>query len=319
MPRLLRICLLALLLAPAVSSRAAPETACPPATESPTPEAIQTATRNARDHGFLWRISRDGRTSYLYGTIHVAKLDWIVPGPTVMGALRATDTIALELDLLDAEIQAAMSKGLAALPNVALSDALAKRVRRQAESACLPYDSVGKLSPEMQVVTLTLMAGRWDGLDAAYGTDIVLAAVGHAAKKNMVSLETPESQLKVLHAHDAREIADFVEAGLDELETGRARRMLSRLAGVWASADYTNMADYEQWCECLNTPIERETMKRALDDRNPGLADRIDGLHNAGKQVFAAVGSLHMFGSTGLPAQMARRGYQVDRVSLETR
>ena len=28
--------------------------------------------RAARDHGFLWRISRDGRSSYLFGTLHVA-------------------------------------------------------------------------------------------------------------------------------------------------------------------------------------------------------------------------------------------------------
>jgi uncharacterized protein len=55
-------------------------------------------------------------------------------------------------------------------------------------------------------------------------------------------------------------------------------------------------------------------MKRALDDRNPALAEHIDALHQSGKQVFAAVGSLHMFGPLGLPALMAKRGYRVERV-----
>ena len=79
---------------------------------------------------------------------------------------------------------------------------------------------------------------------------------------------------------------------------------------------HSEMARFDEWCECLNTETEREVMKRALDGRNPALAEHIDALHRSGKQVFAAVGSLHMFGASGLPALMAKRGYQVERVNL---
>ena len=65
------------------------------------------------------------------------------------------------------------------------------------------------------------------------------------------------------------------------------------------------MEHYSEWCDCMNTENERELMKRMLDDRNPKLADRIDALHASGKRVFAAVGSLHMFGATGLPLLMS--------------
>ena len=71
-----------------------------------------------------------------------------------------------------------------------------------------------------------------------------------------------------------------------------------------------------EWCDCLDTAIEREMMRRLLDDRNPGLADRIDALHRGGAQVFAAVGSLHLFGPLGLPALMEKRGYRVERVGF---
>ena len=46
-------------------------------------------------------------------------------------------------------------------------------------------------------------------------------------------------------------------------------------------------------------------------------ADAIDRLHASGQRVFAAVGALHMPGPTGLPALLARRGYQVERVAFE--
>ena len=51
-----------------------------------TPEQVEAGMKAAEDHGFLWRVSRDGRVSYLYGTIHLARLAWVFPGPTVVEA-----------------------------------------------------------------------------------------------------------------------------------------------------------------------------------------------------------------------------------------
>lgn len=295
---------------------AAPASVCPPAADQPAPEAIQDALRNASDHGFMWRISKDGRTSFLYGTIHVAKFEWMFPGPSVMQALNAADAVALELDVMDADIQNRVARGMATSLNTALPAGLVKRVRRQADSLCVPYDSIAGLSPELQITTLTVMAARGAGLDPAYAIDGVLAGIGHGANKKMVSLETPEAQLRMLQMKDEQETISFVQDSLDELEAGRTGTFLKRIAEVWADADYAEMARFNEWCDCLNTAIEREMMRRLLDDRNPGLADRIDALHRGGAQVFAAVGSLHMFGPLGLPALMEKRGYRVERVDF---
>jgi uncharacterized protein len=292
---------------------------CPPDVEQPTPEMVRAAVHNARDRGFLWRISKEGRTSYLYGTMHVGKFDWTIPGPSVAKALRATDTLALELDFLDADIRNRVSKGMSTQRVMKLPAPLEKRVREQAEAVCIPYDALARLAPEFQIVTLTLMVGRRDGLDASYAIDGVLAGIGHGAKKDVVSLETPESQLQLLQMKDERETVTFVRESLDEMETGRERKLLKRLSRVWADADYPEMEHYSEWCDCMNTENERELMKRILDDRNPKLADRIDALHMSGKRVFAAVGSLHMFGVTGLPMLMSKHGYVVERIELKSR
>lgn len=313
----LQIGLFALLFACANVSFADSDIACPPVAESPTPEMVQAAKRAARDHGFLWRISKDGRTSFLYGTIHMAKFAWVFPGPVVMQALRASDTVALELDMLDEDIQRRMVKGVALLRHNPLPEALEQRVRRQAEAVCVPYASLARLTPEFQVDNLSLMVGAWEGLYAAYAIDSVLAGMAHNLKKTVVSLETPEMQLQLLHMKDDQETISFVQDSLAELESGRELAMLRRIAKVWESADYAEMSHFDDWCECLNTPIERDLMKKLLDDRNPGLADRIDAIHASGKQVFAAVGSLHLFGSNGLPELLKKRGYRVERVDLK--
>jgi hypothetical protein len=38
---------------------------CPPPAAAPDTQRIVSATRDAKDRGYLWRIRRDGRTSYL--------------------------------------------------------------------------------------------------------------------------------------------------------------------------------------------------------------------------------------------------------------
>lgn len=314
-----KICLGRALLLIAVASFATAnaQTTCPPVEAQPTPEMIQGATRNARDHGFLWRISKDGHASYLYGTMHVGKLDWSVPGPQVMRALFSSDTVALELDVLDPDIRSRIASGLVTMHTMALPASLDKRMRQQADVECIPFDELAKLSPEFQITTLMMQDGRWDGLDASYAIDGVLAGIGHTAKKDMVSLETPESQLQLLQMQDAQETITFVEESLDELETGRSRKLLKRIAAMWADADYTGMAHYDEWCDCLNSESQRKLMKRMLDDRNPKLAERIDALHASGKRVFVAVGSLHMFGTSGLPLLMQNHGYRVERVEFK--
>ena len=45
-----------------------------------------------------------------------------------------------------------------------------------------------------------------------------------------MSLETPESQLQLLQMKDAQETVTFVRESLDEMETGRERKLLKRMS-----------------------------------------------------------------------------------------
>src|SRR5687767_2783013 len=86
--------------ADAASAPAAP-LVCPPVAQAPTSEQLQAAQRDARDRGFLWRISKQGRSSYLFGTLHLGRMPWVFAGPRLREALANTDTLALEIDLTD--------------------------------------------------------------------------------------------------------------------------------------------------------------------------------------------------------------------------
>ena len=292
---------------------------CPPAAAAPTSEQLQAGMKAARNHGFLWRIRKDGRTSWLYGTVHVARLAWMFPGPLITRALQSSDTIALELDVLDPDIQQRMARGLATPSPTVLPEALKQRLQRRAEAECVPLEVLAALSPELQVATLESLVGRRDGLDPAYGIDLMLAGWARGARKPVVSLETPESQLATLTLPTQAETLEFIAGALTEMETGRAAPSLKLIAQVWADGDLGQLSRYESWCDCIKTASDRAALARLLDERNPGLADGIAALHARGERVFAAVGSLHMIGPLGLPALMAQRGFTVEPVAFARR
>ncbi|CAN5716854.1 hypothetical protein BH11PSE7_BH11PSE7_03270 [soil metagenome] len=45
---------------------------CPP-DAAPTPDLMRAAIAHGGERGLLWRISKDGHASFLYGTLHVGK------------------------------------------------------------------------------------------------------------------------------------------------------------------------------------------------------------------------------------------------------
>ncbi|MBI5259184.1 MAG: TraB/GumN family protein [Burkholderiales bacterium] len=304
--------------APAQPAAAAPAPAdanCPPAAQAPTAEQIQRAVREARDRGFLWRISKNGRASYLYGTIHVGRLAWAVPGPHVRHALQATQALALELDLGDERVLEQLSapdQGGPPAPQMPAS--WQQRLQRQAAAACVPAAMLAPRHPLLQAVMLTVLAARWDGLDPAFAQEFALGGIARASAKPVVSLETPARQLAALMPADADRARLMAEQTMAQLEQGRARATLLRVAQAWERGDLDELAQYERWCECIENEDDARYMRQLNDERNPALAERIDALHASGQTVFAAVGSLHMTGPQGLPRLMTQLGYQVERV-----
>jgi len=310
---------LAVLLAAAGALRAQPAAAadCPPEAQPPTAQQIEHGLRHhARDRGFLWRLQRDGRRSYLYGTIHLGRFEWVFAGPTVLAALRQSQVLALELDLSDMQtMERVLVLGRRGGPGL-LDDARTARLARQFDALCLPQAPMAAMHPVVQALTLSLLVGRRDGIDPAWGQEGVLLGAAHAMQRRIAALETPERQFAALIGDDFARSRYMIDRTLTQLEDGTGRRVLRRLAEVWERGDLAALSDYASWCECADSETSRDILRSLNDGRNPGMAERIEALHHAGESVFAAVGALHMVGPKALPRLMAERGFVVERVEF---
>jgi uncharacterized protein len=271
-----------------------------------------------RDRGLLWRLEKDGRTSWLYGTIHVGKPEWIVPGPTIMRALMASDTVVLELDLSKPEeIQAMVDAPVdRASAERVLAGGLGARLTAQLRKNCVPDAIAGRVRPALQVVAAAGVAARAAGLHPELGIDLLLNGMAPRLGKPVVALETVKQQMAFLIPASEDEERAMVADSLGELESQRTLPLLRRMANAWERGDAGEIATYTQWCDCVNTPSEKLMLHRLLDERNPAMADKLVALHDKGKTFFAAVGSLHMSGEQSLVTLLRSRGFTVTPVAF---
>jgi uncharacterized protein len=274
------------------------------------------AASGSPDRGFLWRISKDGRSSHLYGTVHIGKSEWATPGSATVRALRDSDLLALELDLLDTKIVERLLQRMKPRPDRTLDAKVAQRLLAQVKAACLSDEMLGLMSPEWVAMSLTVLAARHDGLDPAFAVDRAMSLLARRWGKPVISLETVDQQADALESPTGHEARRRVETIVKALEDGQVAPLLRRIALVWADGQHAELERYDEWCQCVETEGERQLMKRLLDERNGPMAERIDSLHQGGKKVFVAVGSLHLFGPHGLPALLAQRGYEVQRIAF---
>lgn len=309
----------AALLAAAAAFTAGPLQANPAPTTAPAPDTCPPLatpdTGPPRDRGLLWRLVRDGRSSFLFGTVHLGRPGWERFGPETRAALAASDVLALEIDPTDPANAAAFGAPGGDPPAAPLPAPVAARLAQALDRACLPGAAMAAWPPVLQVTVLSLTEARWLGLDAAYSQELLLARAVQAAGRPVRALETVAQQRDALVAGAGGvDPALLVDSTLAQVQGGAARRAMARLIEAWQAGDLAVLADYENWCECAPGEEDRALMRRLNDARNPGLADGIEALHAGGQRVFAAVGALHMTGPSALPRLLEARGFKVERV-----
>jgi uncharacterized protein YbaP (TraB family) len=288
---------------------------CPAPAQPPTPEQMAEGMKNAKDRGAIWKIAKDGRTSYLYGTIHIGRSDWIFPGPNLMSALMNTGVLAVEVDLTAPNTQQEMMAAMAAAPALALTDTDRARLAKLAESECVPPGAFDAFHPLMQTITYSSLIGRRDGLYADFAQEFTLIGFARGANRPVVSLESIGLQLDVLLPDDAPTTRTAFDESLKEVEAPDARSKLQYIADAWQRGDLSALDTVEEVCQCEPTAQQRQAMLALNDGRNPGLARRIAEEHAKGVPVLAAVGLLHMTGDKALPKLLAEMGFEVTRVA----
>jgi hypothetical protein len=298
---------------------------CLPATPTPAfltdPALMRDELANATDHGFLWKLTKGGHSSYLYGTLHVGKPEWMLPGPQLSRAWRNTQLLAVEMRLDEAQkmfAPAPASDGGVPSPAAGPS-ANEVAVRQVADAMCLPKtaaDMLARIPASAALGGLLALEAAYGDLWVAYGSELVLTGMAQSAKRDVVSLETMGEQTDAVGS-----LVGTDDGSVKRTAQAIAARAhvagLQKLGDAWASGSLDALSPELMCPGCAQNEQGRAALEQAVTARNPHLADRAAKLHDEGKRVFIAVGALHMVGEQGLPALLAQRGFVVERIAFE--
>ena len=309
------LALLALLASLLLAAPSQAAESCPAPAQRPTEQQSVELAKNAKDRGALWIIKKDGRTSYLYGTIHIGRMEWTFPGPKLMTALTNTGVLALEIDPSAPENDQQMMTAMAAAPAFTLTDTDRSRLTKLAATECVPPGGLDALHPVIQALTLDFLILRRDGLHMEFAQESMLMAYAQAADRAVIGLESMALQTDAIIPDDPATARMAFEEALKDLEDPDARSKTRLLADAWERGDLEAIDTIEEVCQCQPTPLQREGFLALNDGRNPGLARRIAEEHAKGVPVLAAIGFLHMTGDKAVPKLLAEMGFEVTRVA----
>lgn len=278
----------------------------------------QKEAKITQDKGLLWRLEKDGRTSWLFGTVHVNKPSEAMLGPRVTQAIQGSDVVAVEIDLLNpATLAQLMDKLKLEMPP--LSPATRLALQNNLAEGCHPSaakpESMGRM---LLMPALTMSHMRSHGLFAEYGVDVFLLGMAQGMKKPVHSLEAADVHVQVMTLmQEGPSYEAKVTETMSAIASGKVGRLGVRMHDVWLKGDVDALQNYAQWCDCLTTEQDQRFMQAINDARNPGMAQGIAQLHDKGQRVFAAIGMLHMTGPKAVQTLLSQAGFQVTYMPLK--
>jgi len=254
----------------------------------------------------FWSIEKDGKTTYVLGTMHIGiDADDRLPG-FVWSRFHAATTFAMEADLDDRAAIDALQPTPASL-HAQLGDDYWKKLET------LVGPGMAKAFEHMPtMVPAAALSIR--GLPMTESMDKALATRAENEHKRIVFLEPASRQIALLVKWmdlkalkmmlDQTDTEQHAQATLNAYVTGDETKFLAISEGERDDALHHGYTA---------TEYDHE-MDELLYDRNASWIDEIEHLHTAGGG-FIAVGALHLLGPRSVLELLRERGYRITRLS----
>jgi uncharacterized protein YbaP (TraB family) len=265
-------------------------------------------------HGLLWRLDKPGvPTSWVFGTLHSNDPRVTALPVPVAHAFSQAQTFAMEIywsETEDQQFYEAMQfddgRRLASL----VGDELYSRLRQEVGGAALPEDALARTKPWAALLRIAAARGRGDGPTL----DRSLFVAARERRMAMLGLEWLDEQVAAFDAIPIETQIALLRHALDHRAELEAQIEPTILA--WVDRDLAALASINRAAAGDDPDLRRHyavLTQQLVSNRSVLMAYRLFLPLKRGR-VFVAVGALHLYGATGLLAQLRAQGYRLRRV-----
>jgi uncharacterized protein YbaP (TraB family) len=277
--------------------------------DAPAPRPTQPlpTAKEPLPHPLFWAVEKDGKTTYVLGTMHMGVDPQARIPELVWRKLDEAPAFAMETDLSKAASLDVMRHDGRTL-RADLGDAYWTKLEQ-----ALGADTAQRMDHMKPMIPATLISMR--GLPETPAMDGALFGRASNEHKKIVFLEPIEREEQVLEKWmDVRAL----EAMLDDLPAGEqhSKDMLAAyIAGDEAKIQALTDAERADFKKSGRTDAEYDQqMDDLLFARNASWVPELEQLHASGG-AFVAVGAMHLIGNRSVLDLLRQRGYKVTRLT----
>lgn len=258
-------------------------------------------------HPLFWSIEKDGKTSYVLGTMHTGVDPTTRLPDVVWKKLDASKIFAMETDLGAAgKLDMMLKKGQT------LKELLGPAYWKKLEDA-LGAQEAERLNGFKPMIPATLLSLK--GLQQTAPMDGVLQGRALNQGKKIVFLESIDRQAAVLEKWmDIRALKEM----LDDLPGGEARAKAMFEAYVNGDEKEILKLSEEERADFVKHGRSEKEYEEQMEDmlysRNASWIPTIEQIHAEGP-AFIAVGALHLVGKRSVLDLLEQKGFKIARIT----
>lgn len=272
----------------------------------------------------LWKVSGNGAKgeSYLLGTHHLAPISMLDSITGFSVALDAVEAVGGEIDMSEQASQAPlMMQYMMAPSDSTLSKLLTPEQADSVMKVMAKYmgpgasiEAIAPLKPAAIATQLALMETLAtmppevaQAVASGQQLDSQIQAMGRAATKEIIAMESIEQQLELLFGAPLTKQTEDLMDGVKQILEGKAVENARKLSEAYMNQDLA--AIKKQVFDSEDS--DPEDLKRLITDRNGEWATKLAGILPE-KTILLAVGCGHLPGPDGLIELLRKAGYLVE-------
>ena len=272
------------------------------------------AAAQTRGRSFLWKVQSGNNVMYLAGSVHALTADAYPLNPVYQRAFDASSALVEEIDLAEADPLTGgaglLSKGMyqdGRTFSSAVSRQTVALVEARLKDTPLALDLIQPMKPWMVMLMLEALGSQAAGLDPELGLDKHFYNLATDGKKQVIGLETAESQMNRFDKMPEAMQEQMLRSELAEMDTEQTS--LRALLTAWQTGDGAAIEKM-----LLGSFSNNQTAYSSLIvERNRNWMPQLEICLRRSSPCFVIVGAAHLVGPQGLLTMLQQKGYRVEQ------
>ncbi|AWF82040.1 TraB/GumN family protein [Microbulbifer sp. A4B17] len=270
------------------------------------------------DKGIFWKATKDDKTVYLLGSVHLATEDFYPLRPQIEQAYAESDAIAVEADILAAEGDSLLQQRIL-MESVyqgerTLKDELPPELYSQLKSWMqkrnMPEAMFIRQRPAIAMISISMMEMQAHGLNPELGIDRHFLLKAKKDDRPILELEGVLQQFQLLNGLDNPAL--LFQQTLEQI--GNIPSFLPKLTGAWKRGDEEALNRLIILDGLTENPEYKPLYDTLFFKRNEKMAEKIAMKGPNYQSLFVIVGAGHLVGDRSVIEFLGDRGYKLERL-----